>query len=307
MHAIVVTRYGGPEVLATVERPTPLPGRGQVVVAVAAAAVNPVDHAIRAGYLDHFVHGRLPVGLGWDVAGHVEAVGEGVHGVSIGQPVIGLLDDVLAPAAAYATHAVIDRSALAVVPESTDLVAAATLPLNALTAHQALDLLDLAPGQSLLVTGAAGGLGEYTVALGAARGLKVIGLARPRDQADVLAAGAVEFVTSVADVDEVDGALDAAELGRAALARVRAGGTFVAVNDPAEPPAERDVRVTTVHVHADGTRLAQLWREVEAGRLRLRVAATYPLAEAGAAQERLAVGGVRGRLVLLPGERPGSA
>jgi len=65
-----------------------------------------------------------------------------------------------------ATHAVIDRSALAVVPESTDLVAAATLPLNALTAHQALDLLDLAPGQTLLVTGAAGGLGEYTVALG---------------------------------------------------------------------------------------------------------------------------------------------
>jgi len=307
MHAIVVTRYGGPEVLVPVERPTPAPGPEQVLIAVAAAAVNPVDHAIRTGHLDHFVHGRLPVGLGWDVAGHVEAVGEDVHDVTVGQPVIGLLDDVLAPAAAYATHAVLARSALALVPEGTDLVAAATLPLNALTARQALDLLDLAPGQSLLVTGAGGGLGEYTVTLAAARGLKVIGLGRPRDEADVLAAGAAAFVTGVDGVDEVDGVLDAAELGPAALARVRAGGTFVAVNDPAQPAAERDVRVTTVHVHADGAQLAQLWREVEAGRLRLRVAATYPLAAAGAAQERLAAGGVRGRLVLLPGERPGSA
>src|SRR4051812_8379360 len=188
MQAIVVTRYGGPEVLASVERATPAPGPGDVVIEVAAAAVNPVDHAIRAGYLDHFVHGRLPVGLGWDVAGRVVAVGADVHDVAAGQSVIGLLDDVLAPAAAYATHAVLKRSALAVVPEGTDLVAAATLPLNSLTAAQALELIDLAPGQSLLVTGAGGALGEYTVALGAARGLKVIGLGRPRDEADVLAA-----------------------------------------------------------------------------------------------------------------------
>ena len=307
MQAIVVTRYGGPEVLELVERPTPRPGRGQVLIAVAAAAVNPVDHAIRAGYLDHFVAGRLPVGLGWDVAGRVEAVGEDVADVAVGQPVIGLLDDVLAPAAAYATHAVIDRGALAVLPEGTDLVAAATLPLNALTAAQALDLLDLAPGQSLLVTGAGGGLGEYTVSLGAARGLKVIGLGRPRDEADVLAAGAAAFVTGLAELDEVDGVLDAAQLGRAALARVRAGGVYVAVNDPAQPAPERDVRVTTVHVHADGAQLARLWAEAEAGRLRLRVAATYPLTEAGLAQERLAAGGVRGRLVLLPEGEPGSA
>ena len=307
MQAIVVTRYGGPEVLAAIERPTPRPGRGQVVITVAAAAVNPVDHAIRAGYLDHFVAGRLPVGLGWDVAGRIEAVGEGVDDVIVGQPVIGLLDDVLAPAAAYATHALIDRAALTPVPEGTDLVAAATLPLNALTADQALDLLALAPGQSLLVTGAGGGLGEYTVALGAARGLKVIGLGRPRDEDDVLAAGAARFVRDVAELDPVDGVLDAAQLGPGALARVRDGGTFIAVNDPAQPAPERDVRVTTVHVRADGARLARLWREVEAGRLRLRVAATYPLAEAGAAQERLAAGGVRGRLVLLPGEGAASA
>ena len=307
MQAIVVTRYGGPEVLELVERPTPRPGRGQVLIAVAAAAVNPVDHAIRAGYLDHFVAGRLPVGLGWDVAGRVEAVGEDVADVAVGQPVIGLLDDVLAPAAAYATHAAIDRGALAVLPEGTDLVAAATLPLNALTAAQALDLLDLAPGQSLLVTGAGGALGGYTVSLGAARGLKVIGLGRPRDEADVLAAGAAAFVTGLAELDEVDGVLDAAQLGPAALARVRAGGVYVAVNDPAQPAPERDVRVTTVHVHADGAQLARLWAEAEAGRLRLRVAATYPLTEAGVAQERLAAGGVRGRLVLLPEGEPGSA
>jgi len=300
MQAIVVTRYGGPEVLASVERPTPTPGPGEVVIEVAAAAVNPVDHAIRAGYLDHFVHGRLPVGLGWDAAGRVIAVGPDVPDVTAGQSVIALLDDVLAPAAAYATHAVVKRDALAVVPDGTDLVAASTLPLNSLTAVQALDLLDLAPGQTLLVTGAGGALGEYTVTLGAARGLKIVGLGRPRDEADVLAAGAAGFVTDLAGLDEVDGVLDTAQLGPAALARVRAGGVFVAVNDPAQPAPERDVRVTTVHVHADGAQLAELFAEAQAGRLRLRVAGTYPLAEAGAAQDRLAAGGVRGRLVLLP-------
>jgi NADPH:quinone reductase-like Zn-dependent oxidoreductase len=160
--------------------------------------------------------------------------------------------------------------------------------------------MSLAPGESLLVTGAGGGLGEYAVALGAARGLKIVGLGRARDEADALGAGASAFVTDLAEVDEVDAVLDAAQLGRPALARVREGGWYVAVNDPAEPPAERGVRVTTVHVHADGARLARLWDEVVAGRLRLRVADTYPLVDAGAAQERLAAGGVRGRLVLLP-------
>lgn len=300
MKATIVRRYGGPEVLETVDLPTPEPGVGEIRIAVAAAAVNPVDGAIRSGYLDHFVQGHLPVGLGWDVAGRVDAVGPDVTGWRLGQEVIALVDRVVSPSGAYATHVVVPASAVAAAPAGVELVAAATLPLNALTAVQALDLLDLAPGQTLLVTGAAGGLGEYTTVLGARRGLKVVGLARRDDEADVLDNGASEFVTSVEDLHHVDGVLDTAMLGTAALATVRAGGVFVAVNDPAQPPAERDIAVSTVHVHHDGAQLAELVRDVEAGRLRLRVAETYPLDEAGTAQARLSSGGLRGRLVLVP-------
>ncbi len=300
MLATIVRQYGGPEKLELVELKTPDPGPGQVRIVVAAAAVNPVDAVTRAGYFDTFVQGRLPIGLGWDLAGTVDALGPDVSDLAVGDPVIGLIDQVVVPTGAYATHAVLPRTAVALAPAGIDLAAASTLPLNASTADQALDLLELAPGQSLLVTGAAGAVGEYVVALAAGRGLKVIGLARAADEDDVRAAGATDFVTSLADVRDVDAVLDAAQIGTAALAPVRDGGAFLAVTDPAVPPAERGIRVQKVSVQADADRLARVSAEAAAGRLRLRVAGTYPLRDAAVAQERLARGGVRGRFVLLP-------
>jgi NADPH:quinone reductase-like Zn-dependent oxidoreductase len=300
MRATIVRHYGGPEQLDLVERPTPEPGPGQVRVAVAAAAVNPVDAVTRAGFFDAVVQGRLPIGLGWDLAGTVDAVGSGIGDLAVGDPVIGLIDGVVVPTGAYATHAVLPREALAPAPAGVDLVAASTVPLNASTADQALELLDLAAGQTLLVTGAAGAVGEYAVALAAGRGLKVIGLARPGDEDDVRAAGAADFVTSLDDVRDVDAALDAARIGTAALASVRDGGSFLAVTDPDTPPAERGIRVLKVSVVADADRLARVSAAAASGQLRLRVAGTFPLTDAGIAQEQVARGGVRGRYVLIP-------
>ena len=300
MRATIVRQYGGPEVLESVELATPEPGAGEIRIAVAAAAVNPVDAATRTGYLEHIVRGRLPLGLGWDVAGSIDAIGAGVTGFAAGDAVIALNDRIAAPTGGYASHVIVPAAAAAPAPAGADPAAAATLPLNALTADQALDMLGLEAGQTLLVTGAAGAVGEYTVALAAERGLKVIGLARPDDADDVLGRGAAQFVTTVEGVYDVDAVVDAAMIGPAALAAVRAGGKFIGVNDPATPPAERGVEVSTVHVHHDGARLAELVAAVEVGRLRLRVAGRYPLAEAGRAQERLAAGGLRGRLVLIP-------
>jgi NADPH:quinone reductase-like Zn-dependent oxidoreductase len=300
MQATIVRRYGGPEVLELVDVATPQPGPGEVRIAVAAAAVNPADLALRAGYLDSFIQGRLPVGLGWDAAGTVDALGTGVTSFTVGDRVVALADGIDAPYNAYATHLVVPAAAAARVPDSIDLTEAATLPLNAQTARQALDLAALAPGQSLLVIGAAGAVGEYAVALAAQRGLKIVGLARATDEESVLAAGATQFVTSLDDVRGVDAVLDTAGIAAPALAAVRDGGTFIAVTDPAVPAAERGIRVAKVSVGHDGAQLAELVGAVEAGRLRLRVAATYPLAEAGAVHDLVAHGGVRGRYILIP-------
>jgi NADPH:quinone reductase-like Zn-dependent oxidoreductase len=300
MQATVINRYGGPEVLELVEVRTPEPGRGEVRIAVAAAAVNPADLAVRAGWVDAVIQGRLPVGLGWDAAGTLDALGAGVDGFTVGQEVVALVDRFVAPYNAYATHVIVPAAAVALAPAGIDLIAAATLPLNAQTAAQALDLAALAPGQTLLVVGAAGAVGEYAVALAAQRGLKVIGLARPADEESVLAGGATEFVTSLDDVRNVDGVLDTAGIAAPALAAVRDGGTFIAFTDPTIPVAERGIRVAKVNVAHDGAQLAELVGAVEAGRLRLRVVGTFPLADAGAAHELVAAGGVRGRYVLIP-------
>lgn len=157
-----------------------------------------------------------------------------------------------------------------------------------------------------MVTGAAGGVGDYVVALAARRGLRVVAVARSADESDVRANGAAEFVTG-RDVDTAvrqvlpdgaDGLVDAAQVGASALAAVRDGGGFVAVSDPSAPPTERGITVATVHVHHDAGQQAALVRLVEEGTLRLRVADTFALEDVAKAHEAAARPGLRGRVVL---------
>ncbi|MQY05449.1 NADP-dependent oxidoreductase [Actinomadura macrotermitis] len=313
MRAIVVRNFGGPEALEAAEVAEPVPGPGQVRIRVAAAAVNPVDVYTRLGTLtaSGLLHAgsRPAVGIGWDVAGTVDAVGAGVGGFAEGDEVIGLRDRLDVPTGAYADAIVLDVSAVAPAPRSVDAASAATLPLNGLTAYQALDLLDVPAGGTLLVTGAAGAVGGYAVELAAARGLRVVAVAAAADEDLVRGFGAEFFVPRGAHVGDtvraqvpggVDGALDAAMLGAAALDAVRSGGAFVAVNAGAAPVGLRGVRVANVWIRADAAQLAELSRLAEAGRLTPRVAGTLPLAEAAKAHARFAEGGLRGRLVLVP-------
>jgi len=306
MRTVISRRYGGPEVLEVVELPTPDPGPGEVLVAVRATDLNPVDLAMRDGLLAGVIGEPFPLGLGWDVAGTVEAVGDGVTRWSVGDHVVGVRDEFVGPTGTNATHVVLPEGALASAPQGVSPEAAATLPLNALTAWQALDLLGLEPGSTVVVTGAAGGVGDYAVALAAQRGLRVIGVARPDDEDDVRANGAGDFVTGpdfVAAVrtlvpDGADGLLDAAQVEAPALAAVRDGGSFVAVSDASEPAAERGISVATVHIQHDAEQLAALVRLVEDGALRLRVADVFALDDAAQAHEAAARPGLRGRVVL---------
>jgi NADPH2:quinone reductase len=318
MRAVVVRSYGGPEALEVTEVPVPAPGPGQVRIRVQAAAVNPVDVFVRSGMAIQV--GLLPardsVGMGWDVAGVVDEVGPGA-GFAEGDRVIGLADRLDVPTAGYADYLVLDADAVAAAPSGVAPEAAATLPLNALTAAQALDLLGLRPGQALLVTGAAGAVGGYAVQLAAATGLRVVATASAGDESLVRGFGAELFVPRAAEPTApgpgtlaarvralvpggVHGVLDAAVLGLPALDALRGGGAFVSVIAGVAPPPLRGTRVSTVFVRADGARLAELVGLVEAGTLTLRVAETFPLEKAAAAHQRLAEGSLRGRLVLLP-------
>ncbi|MGC5012916.1 NADP-dependent oxidoreductase [Streptosporangium sp. DT93] len=310
MHSIVVRTPGGPEVLELAEGPLPEPGPRQVLVRVEASSLNPIDLSARAGRL--IQAGLMPpmprFGLGWDVAGYVDAAGPGATRFRTGDAVVGLRD-LLFAGGAHAEYVVLDEPALAPAPASVPLTDAATLPLNALTADRALDLTGLEPGRTLLVTGASGGVGGFAIQLAALRGLRTIALARPQDADRVRALGADEVVTSSGDLGPavreivpggVDAVIDAAILGITAHQALRGGGVFVALVAPFAPPPIRGTRVVVQEVLADGARLAELARYVDDGVLTLRVAHTLPLDRSREAHELLEKGGVGGRIVLTP-------
>ncbi|WP_433418163.1 alcohol dehydrogenase catalytic domain-containing protein [Microtetraspora malaysiensis] len=143
--------------LEIVEAPTPEPGRGQVRIRMEAATVNPVDLATRDGHLAAFYSPRERVGLGWDVAGTIDEIGPGVTDFELGEMVIGVSDILGLPSKTHADLVVLDAAAVTRAPRGVTPVEAATIPLNGLTASQAIDMLGLHEGRSVLVTGAAGG------------------------------------------------------------------------------------------------------------------------------------------------------
>jgi NADPH2:quinone reductase len=299
--------FGQPSVLSVQDVPLPRIGPGQVLIRVEAAAVNPADLAARAGAFGPL----LPPGAyvpGWDVAGIVVETAPDVTGFELGDAVIGMSDWLTSHAGTHAEHVALDAAALAPAPTTVPAVEAATLPANALTAVQALDLLHLPAGGTLAVTGAGGAVGGYAVELARLRGLEVVGVGSEQDRAFVTRLGAA-FVGRSDDpaaavrgmvTEGVDGLLDTASLGAPALDAVRDGGGYVGVIRPAAPAAERDIRVVTVGVHSDGQTLRELAALVDDDRLTLRVADTFPFENAADAHTLLAHRGVRGRPVLLP-------
>ncbi|MFI8536775.1 NADP-dependent oxidoreductase [Streptomyces aquilus] len=296
MRAAVVNTFGGPEVVEVVEAEVPEPGAREVRIKVAAATVNPVDAGVRQGV---FGGAGKRIGLGWDVAGTVDAVGV-ASAWSVGDEVVALDYGMVKPLGTHAEYVVVPTDAVALAPRTVDVVEAATLPLNGLTAAQALDLLALSEGSSLLVTGAAGAVGGFAVQLAAQRGVVVTGLARAGDEELVRSLGAAEFVVE-GRAGAFDAVLDAAVLGAPALEWVRDGGAYVGVIPQAAPEGVRGVRATAVEVQADGGRLAELAGLVDSGVLSLRVAETFSLEDAAKGHAVLARGGVRGRVVLVPG------
>jgi NADPH:quinone reductase-like Zn-dependent oxidoreductase len=308
MRAVGIRSFGGPEVLEVVELPDPKPGEGEVRVRVANATVNPADIAIRAGAFRQAMQGREPPFVpGMELAGVVDEVGAGADW-SVGDRVMAIV----MPAGgrgAQAELVVTAQDSVARSPEGSSLAEAATLPMNGLTVRRALDLLELEPGQTFAVTGAAGAVGGYGVQLGALEGLRVIAVAGRADENLVRGLGAHEFVPRGDDAAQhirevvpegVDGLLDAAVIGPPILPAVRDGGRLAAVR-PFGGESERGIQIDLVGVGAyahNQEALDQLGRLVEQGKLTLRVAETFSPGRAAEAHRRLQEGGVRGRLVI---------
>ena len=295
MRAALVRRFGGPDVLEIASVDVPTPGPAQVRIRVAAAAVNRIDLSTRDGALARagLLAPAPEIRLGWDVAGTVDAAGPGVTRFAPGDRVIGLRD-VLGAAGTQADFVVLDTAAVAPAPRSVSWAQAATLPLIGLAADRALTLAGLHEGQSLLVTGAAGGVGGLVRELAALRGIRTV--------ADDLVPRGEPPAAAVRSVvpGGVDAVIDAAVLGVPAHEALRGGGTFVALVAPFAPPPLRATRVVVAEAAADGGRLTELSALVDAGHLTLRVAGTLPLEAIAEAHERVAAGGLSGRVVLLP-------
>jgi NADPH:quinone reductase len=309
MRAVCFTEFGDHSVLRVLSVPKPSPGPGQVRVQVAAATVNPTDIGFRMG-------GRqLPDGVappyvaGMELAGVIDAVGPEVSSWHAGDRVMAAVSPFVPGGGAQAEYVLVAEDQLARVPEGMSLEAAATVPMNGLTARAALDMLALRPGQTLAVTGSAGAVGQYAIQLGVHEGLRVTGDAAPADEELIRSFGAHHVVPRGPGMaaavralypDGVDAVLDAALLGPAILPAVRSGGQLLAVR-PFQGETERGITISLVlvghHLH-EGARLAELADLAAKGVITLRIAELIPCERAGEAHRRLEAGGVRGRLVL---------
>ncbi|MEU7580461.1 NADP-dependent oxidoreductase [Streptomyces sp. NPDC041068] len=299
MRATVLHRYGGPEQLTVAELPRPVPGPGQILVRAAASAVNPVDIEVRSGQAASHVNHPFPMVLGWDLSGTVEECGSGVTRFAVGDRVVAMSAQMATGVGTHAEYVALDTALAAPAPRGVDLVRAAGLPLAALTADQALDLIAPEPGSTLLVTGAVGSVGGFAVQLAAERGLKVLALVRPTDVEEARALGAHEVFTAENPVPHgvADHLLETA--GRpGAIDAVRDGGTAVSIVPTKPPVTERGIDVRMSFVEQDGDRLARLSRLVGESVLALRTAEVFSLDGVGEAHRRLAAGGSRGKLLI---------
>jgi NADPH:quinone reductase-like Zn-dependent oxidoreductase len=244
-----------------------------------------------------------------ELSGTVDAAGAD-SGWQPGERVMAIVIPRRPEGGAMAESVVVPGESVARAPQGASLEEAATLPMNGLTVRLALDLLDLKPGNTLAVTGAAGAVGGYAVELGAAAGLRVIAVASASDEALVKKLGAEALVprgeSAAAGIralvpEGVDGAVDAALLGEAILPAIRDGGGLAVVRGFAGQ-TQRGITVHQVRV-SDYVRnqaaLQQLGELVEQGKLTLRVAETFPPERTAEAHRKLAAGGVRGRLVIV--------
>lgn len=303
--AVGFTATGGPEVTQVIDRPVREPGPGEVRIRVRAAAVNPTDLGLRQlGDPDN----PSPWTPGMDAAGEVESVGAGVSRLAVGDAVMATCTPRRPEGGAQAELLVVPAASAVAAPAGVTLEAAATLPMNGLTALRGLEMLDLARGETLAVSGGAGLLASYVIPLALGRGLRVIADARQDDAELVRGWGAEvversdDFASAVRGVepDGVAGVYDTALLNGDALGAIRDGGGLAVVRGW-DGAGERGIAVHRVMVFEVLERtdwLEELARLAADGKLPLRPLEAFGPERAAEAHERMDAGGLRGRVLI---------
>lgn len=299
--AVRFDRFGGPEVLEVVPIPEPHPGAGEVRVRVVAAGLNPVDWKILSGAGSSYPV-TLPSGNGNDFAGVVDGLGSDVDALSVGDRVAGGLRFL-----AQADHLVIDAARLVRIPDAVGLDVASTLDVVGRTAYAALDAVALGPGDTLLVSGASGGLGSLVVQLARLRGASVVGLGSPSSADRIRELGAtpvaygdgVEARIREAAPDGVDAAQDCAGHDAVRLA-LDLGVAPDRINTNADHDAVERWGVHNRGAHTDPSLdpLVDLVGLIASGEVTVTIAAEYPLEAVREAYEELMGGHTPGKIVL---------
>lgn len=305
MKAVRFHQYGDPAVLRYEDVDQPTPAAGQVRIRVAATTFNPVDGNIRAGFMQGPIPVALPHTPGLDVAGTIDALGDGVTGHQVGDQVVGFLP--MTGTGASADYVLAPADILAPAPKAIALPDAAALPVVGLTAWQALfDHGHLTTGQRVLINGAGGAVGGYAIQLAKRAGAYVIATASPRSAEQVTAAGADEVHGhGNPDLTEpVDLALNLAPITPEQLAGlltlIHPGGTLVntTVWMPAPSDPDRNVQGINLFVRSDPAQLSELVTLVDTGELTVTVAERTPLADLPEIHARAAAGTLPGKIVI---------
>jgi len=306
MKAVRIHEYGGPEVLRYESAPRPSPQPDEVLIRVHAAGVNPVDAAVRQGYMRTALFHTLPLTLGWDVAGVVEQVGAHVTRFKPGDAVFALSD--LRRGGAYAEYIALPEKEVVPRPRTLDAVHAAAVPLTGLTAWQALvEHAQLGPGQTVLIHGGSGGVGTMAIQLAKARGARVIATGSAHNLEYLESLGADEVIdyraTRFEDVvKEVDVVLDpiAGDTMERSWQVLKKGGILVSLLDSSAPQKAQahGVRGAWFLVRPEAEQLTELAQLIDAGKIRVVVSQVLPLQEIRRAQELIQGKHTRGKLVL---------
>lgn len=312
MKAIVIHEYGGPEVLKYEDVPRPEPKEDQVLVRVIAAGVNPVDGAGRSEKAANFFGMILPLIPGCDIAGVVEKAGARTTKFKPGDSVYAHLN--VQNLGGYAQYAVASEVEAASKPKSISFIEAAGVPAVALTAWQALiDTAKLSAGQTVLIHGGSGGVGSFAIQIAKARGAKVIATASTANQDLLKQLGtdvAIDYTKQKFEdiAKDVDVVLDS--VGKDTLARsynvVKKGGfivTLVARIDQAELD-KHDIQGASLRTEPNSSELAEIGKLIDEKKIRVIVSHAFPLSEAIKAQEQVATGHTRGKIVLKVADEP---
>lgn len=308
MRAVRLAEFGV-ENMQVEEIADPLPSTGEVLIATEAATVNPADQGMVSGAMASFLPASItaPYTPGWDLAGRVVALGDGVDHSMLGSKVVGFSPWIEAGRGTQASLVALPIANVAVASDGLSSAHLTTVGLNGLTAWRAVDELSLVDGETLVIAGAAGSVGGFALELAVDRGIRVIAAVYERDRATAMALGASDVAANeTGDVastvrsivpDGADAFLDTTtSLGNRGLGAVRDGGCYVTTTEP--PQAERNITVTKIYGGPDASALATLIKMAETGRLHTPIASEFDVSDARAAYEEFASAPHRGRIVL---------